>query len=548
MLAINGKGVCSGVGDGALYKFDILTTPLPEVTVKDETNENMLFVSAIGNLTEALEHNINTTQSTAHKETLQFYLNVLQNKNLKADAENTIKSKKICAQQAVYHAFETYKVSDEYDDNKKELIREIYLSLLYYISAAKLVQECKNASGRLVIAICVPLYTFLLEEIKENVSAVIMPNHASFLPCQDIMRHEQTAAVSVSEQDFLKLSGAERTLVDGQTGDVVQKPEPELLSAYAQKRLRYVQSMRRTQIMRGIDAITQNGVKIELTAEITDQNEARSAIDSDALAVGIFKSSALRTKSDKMYSEHGLFNLIRDTMLLFADKDVSITVPFTAVEKTALNMGKQADECHMAVSKALFGNDEMWREKLIECLLRTSAYGKLCILADGAEEPQDIVQFKEEIAQISKNLKKKNYVISDRVKIGTIINTVAAATITDLIATECDSVVIDARALESNIMQHKSSVISQKEGALNKHPAVLRTFAQVVRMAQVVNTPVSVFGYDVADTLLTSFFASLRINSICLLPHDISATKRTVRGLTQDDCRSALKECLQLVM
>ncbi len=544
MLDLVAKGISPGIGDGLLYNFEIYDTALPDVKIDNTDEETAMLENAHATFLDTILHNKQACESSEQKKRLESHIETMQGEEMKKSIIATIKDKKICAGQAVKKYFEE-KAKKEEGENT-DLNSELCLCLLYYTAVEKLKAACNGGEGRLVVQTKAPLYGFVIDEVLSGISAVIILESDNCEAELDIFRHAQIACISLKNEDYEKLKEGERTLLDGQLGTVVQNPDPSTLSGYAQKRLQNVQNLRRTQIMKGIAATTKSGISVDLVAEISGISGARAAIDNDSEGIGILKTNLLRIKSDRMMTSDELYNYLRDILLLNADKNVGVTLAPKGAVANEQSANKGNVGCKQALENTIFEDMSAWREKLFSCLLRTSAYGKLSILPLYTSEVQDIADLRKEIVQITKNLRDKNFVISDRVRIGTVINTAASATITDLIAQESDYIVIDAQSLAKNILQHRLKKQSIQSGELEKHPAVLRTIAQVIRMAQNASLPTAIFGFNTNDTSLVAFIVGLRISSICVLPHEVTPIKRTVRALTQEDCRTAMKKHLQL--
>ncbi|MEG2037528.1 MAG: putative PEP-binding protein, partial [Ruthenibacterium sp.] len=84
-----------------------------------------------------------------------------------------------------------------------------------------------------------------------------------------------------------------RTMVDGETGLVVQSPDTPTMSQLVQKRLHSIQDERRLGMLRGVPAQTADGVTILLTANIALPADAKMALSCDAEGIGLFRSELL---------------------------------------------------------------------------------------------------------------------------------------------------------------------------------------------------------------------------------------------------------------
>ncbi len=547
MQSFKGRGISNGVGDGLLYKFSIEQNVKSENTVNlqdeiEKFNEAILFLS------ETVQSEYEDTQNKKRTETLQNRLNLLQNDDFLKSVQDVITQKKVTAQSAILQFCKQCIQQENYFKTSKDDIYQVAYIAAYYISGKNFCAKVLNQTTRIVMATNLPIYNFMFEEIKHKLSGIIMCENCTDTVASDLARNENISVVVLSEEDFKKLCEDERTVTNASSGQVIQQPDSEELSGLAQKRLQYINSTRKNQLLQGIDTITQHGVRVNLTAEIVFKQHARTAVDFDASAVGLLKSDVIKYSATKHLTETELYSMYRDMFILMGDKSVTIMVNAkgkNSEEKYKISHITKTYSC-FAFPDIIFGCEKCWSEKNMRAILKASPYGKPKLLLNGVQSEQDVKEYKKELAKQTQILRKENKIVSENISVGVLINTPVTAAIADIIAEECDFLCIDVNSLANNIFYSSSTANRQNNGEIINHPAVMRTIAQIVRMAQHVNKKTLICGYNIFDVEKAAFFMGLRISEICALPNEIPAIKKKIRTLTREECKSAMVKYLQL--
>ncbi len=546
MQLLKGIGLASGVGDGLLFKFEINSNLKQNIDEQSKQEEIEKFNNALLFLEQIAQDELENTTNKKRTTFLQTRLNFLKSEEYINSIHKSILNENMAAEEAIFKVSkESIKKEKYFSITKDEFYQATYV-LAYVVSKQSFCKKILSNETRIVMATKLPIYYFMFEEIKHKLSCILMCENCIDKVAVDFARHEKIPVTVLSEADFDLLVEDKRTVTNEASGYVIQEPDSRVLSDLAQKRLVNLRDTRKHQMMQGIDAITQNGVRTSLTAETVLVQHARGAIDCDANAIGIVKSDYLRY-SMKSTAEKELYNLYRDILILMGDK--SVTIKCNVLNENSNELGiKYIEEKYkcLAYPDMIFSSNEQWDIINMRAILKSSPYGKPQILLCGAQSPKLVVDYKKELLKQTQNLRKDNSIISENIKIGACIRTPVSAAIADIIAEKCDFLFVDVGRLSKNIFTPEGKKSEQNEEDITNHPAVMRTIAQIARMAQHVNTSVTIGGYNIFPIDKAAFFMALRVNEICLLPSEIPHLKKEIRTLTREDCKQAMITHLQL--
>src|SRR6185436_9315545 len=132
------------------------------------------------------------------------------------------------------------------------------------------------------------------------------------------------------------------------------------------------------------------------------------------------------------------------------------------------------------------------------------------------------------------------------VPVGVMIETPSAATISDLLAVECDFLSIGT----NDLIQYSLAADREDEhvGYLYHplHPAILRVLRQVVVASEKTGCPVAMCGDMAGDAMLTWVLIGLGLRNLSMAPRQIPLVKAIVRATRIEDAERLLERALTM--
>ncbi len=320
-------------------------------------------------------------------------------------------------------------------------------------------------------------------------------------------------------------------IIDGDAGVVIVDPSPIILDEYVFKQRQAEIDRERLSRLRHRPAVTLDGHRIELLANIEMPEDTPAALEVGAVGVGLFRSEFLfmgrevqLPDEEEQYQAYcraldgmqGLPVTIR-TVDIGADKPLDKNLREDAHLNPAL--GLRAIRWSLA-DPAMFLTQ-------LRALLRAAAKGQVNILIPMLAHAREIRQTLSLIDHARVQLDNRG-LAHGPVKIGAMIEVPAAALSLPLFLRHFDFLSIGT----NDLIQYTLAIDRTDESVAHLydplHPAVLRLVADTIRAGQQAGKSISVCGEMAGDPQLTRLLLGLGLRSFSMHPTQILAVKQEV--------------------
>ncbi len=318
-------------------------------------------------------------------------------------------------------------------------------------------------------------------------------------------------------------------IIDGDAGVVVADPSPIILAEYGfRQRQGELDRSRLTRLLH-TPAVTLDGQKIELLANIEMPEDTAAAIRAGAVGVGLFRSEFLfMGRHNKLPNEeeqyvayrrtvegmHGLPVTIR-TIDIGADKPLDDDVH----EDTHLNPALGLRAIRWSLSEpAMFLTQ-------LRAVLRAAAHGQVYLLIPMLAHACEIRQTLALIDHARVQLDNRGTVYGD-IKIGAMIEIPAAALTLKVFLKYFDFLSIGTNDLTQYTLAIDRADASVAHLYDPTHPAVLRLVASTIAEGQAAGKPVCVCGEMAGDVAMTRLLLGMGLRSFSMHPSQILAVKQ----------------------
>ncbi len=320
-------------------------------------------------------------------------------------------------------------------------------------------------------------------------------------------------------------------IIDGDAGVVIVDPSPIILSEYSFKQRQGQVERERLARLRHTPAVTLDGEKIELLANIEMPEDTAAALATGAVGVGLFRSEFLfmgrqgnLPDEDEQYLAYrravegmnGLPVTIR-TIDVGADKPLDDTRHDAAHLNPAL--GLRAIRWSLA-------DPSMFLTQL-RAILRAAAHGKVNLLIPMLTHASEIRQTLQLVEQARHELDRKG-MVHGPVCLGAMIEIPAAALSLRLFLKHFDFLSIGT----NDLIQYTLAIDRADESVAHLydplHPAVLRLVADTISACQAQGKGVSVCGEMAGDVTMTKLLLGLGLRSFSMHPSQVLAVKQRI--------------------
>ena len=186
-------------------------------------------------------------------------------------------------------------------------------------------------------------------------------------------------------------------------------------------------------------------------------------------------------------------------------------------------------------------NPEFFRTQL-RALYRASVYGKLSILLPMVSSPEEIEYVRREIEKIKNELRLQGKNFSENVRVGVIIETPAAAIISDQISKDVDFLTINT----NNLIQYTLAMDRENQKLIDfyrpYHPAIKRLLKLIIDNTHKNGKQVSICGEIVADSAITKNLLALKADELVLRPANLLKIKAAVRETDTSNLSALLED------
>lgn len=322
-------------------------------------------------------------------------------------------------------------------------------------------------------------------------------------------------------------------IVDGFAGKLYVEPDEETLQKYEKRRAEEENKKRLLLELRGKDNITKDGTKINLYANIGGVSDVASALANDACGIGLFRSEFLYLESDTYPTEEEQFKAYKTVVETMAGKKVIIRTLDIGADKQVdyFELGKEENPAmgYRAIRICLDRQDVFKTQ--LRAIYRASHYGVISVMFPMIISVSEVRQIKKMIEEVKEELNEQEIPYGD-VEIGIMIETPAAAMISDLLAKE-----VDFFSIGTNDLTQYTLAIDRQNPKLDSfydahHEAVLRMIQMIVDNGHKEGCWVGICGELGADTELTETFLRMGVDELSVSPSMVLPVRAVIRNLS----------------
>ena len=319
-------------------------------------------------------------------------------------------------------------------------------------------------------------------------------------------------------------------VIDGFIGEFYIDPEPEILEKYQAKKEEQEAHRRLLAEQKGKPTVTKGGKAIKLFANIGSVSDLPAAMSNDAGGIGLFRSEFLYLESETYPTEDEQFKAYKMVAETMAGKKVIIRTLDIGADKQVdyFDLDKEENPAMgLRAIRICLTRPEIFKTQL-RALLRASAYGNIAVMYPMIISVEEVRQIKAIMEDVKKELDDAGIAYGN-VEQGIMIETPAAAIISDLLAKE-----VDFFSIGTNDLTQYTLAIDRQNAKLDEfydphHEAVLRMIEMVVDNAHKAGIWAGICGELGADMELTERFLAMGVDELSVSPTFIYPVRQIIR-------------------
>ncbi|HUJ25986.1 MAG TPA: phosphoenolpyruvate--protein phosphotransferase [Myxococcales bacterium] len=335
--------------------------------------------------------------------------------------------------------------------------------------------------------------------------------------------------------------------LDGGTGEVLVSPDAGDLKRFetagAEARSREAEMLEE----RDLPAITLDGRRVHLEANIEFPEEVPSVIAHGGEGVGLYRTEFLYLNREELPSEEEHYRAYAQILQQMAPRPVTIRTLDLGGDK--LPIGRRSHEPNPALGlraiRFTLKHPQLFRTQ-VRAMLRASAHGELRIMLPMIAAVGELREARAQIEAIRNELAAEGKPVTKRIPVGIMLETPAACLAADRLAKECDFFSIGT----NDLIQYSLAIDrSNRDVAYLYRPlhlGVMRLIQASVEGAKAAGIECAMCGEMAGDPLYVLILLGLGIDTFSANPSDMPPVKRVIRAASMEDARKLLEEAMAL--
>ena len=539
MLTITGKPVYGAISIGPLALFHRNTISTAVRTITDPEAEVQRFQSAREEAAAQLGQLYEKALETVGEEDaaiFEIHQMMLEDDEYIEGVESHIREEMLNAEAAVDRTAQELAamfrgMDDEYMQGRAADVLDISRRVEQILSGGPAIDFSQYDQVILAADDLAPSETMQLDT-KKILGFVLSGGSASSHTAILARNLGIATVVNTGTQIHTDLEG-KMAVVDGFTGTVYLDPDEATLAAMQEKQKQAQAERERLENVRGKESVTQDGQKVLIYANAGNPADLPRVVASDAEGIGLFRSEFLYLENDDYPTEEQQFGAYKKALTAMEGKRVVIRTMDIGADKKADYFDLDPEENPAMGLRAIricLTRPELFKTQL-RALCRASVYGRLAIMFPMIISVEEVRKAKALLAEVMAQLKKEGIPCAEQIETGIMIETPAAALVSDALAKE-----VDFFSLGTNDLTQYTLAIDRQQTKLDDffdphHPAVLRLIEMTAKNAHKAGIWVGICGELGADLSLTETFLRMGIDELSVSATSVLPLRDKVRSL-----------------
>lgn len=345
---------------------------------------------------------------------------------------------------------------------------------------------------------------------------------------------------------LVSMQTGDLAILDGEAGVIIINPDNAQLTLYETKLRQYQEARRNMDALRDLPAVTTDGYRIELAANIGLPRDVSTALANGAEGVGLYRTEFLFMNRDTMPTEDEQYAAYKAVVEEMGGRPVIIRTLDVGGDKQIdyLAMPKEANPfLGWRAVRMCLDRPELFTIQL-RALWRAGCHGKLLVMFPMISSLDEVRQAKSLLESAREELVAEGKQVARSLSVGIMIEIPSAALIANQLAREVDFFSIGS----NDLIQYTTGVDRMNEQIAHLyqplHPGVLNLISMVINAAHRNNKWVGMCGEMAGDISCVPLLIGLGLDEFSMSAGSIPLVKRRVRHLSRMQCRELAEKCL----
>ena len=486
-------------------------------------------------------------------EIFEDHLLVLEDPELIGSAISKIRDEKVNADYALNEIKEMFvamfeSMDNEYMRERAADIKDVTNRVLRHILGIKVVDLA--GLDEEVVLIAHDLTPSDTATMNKNMVLGFLTDIGGRTSHTAIMARTLEIAAVVGLNDITKkVKDGDYIVFNGDTGEVIVNPDEETKAKYASLKEEFEEYRKSLELLKGQASITTDGRHVELAGNIGSPNDVEGLIKNDAEGVGLYRTEFLyMDKEDSFPTEEEQYEAYKAVLEGMNNKPIVIRTLDIGGDKELPYFEMEAEMNPFLGYRAIrlcLDRKDIFKTQL-RALYRASVHGKLRIMFPMISSLEELLDAKEVIKEVLKELDAENIAYSNDVEVGMMIEIPSAAVISDVLAKHVDFFSIGT----NDLIQYTCAVdrMNQKISHLYNqfNPAVLRLIKMVIDNAHKEGKWVGMCGESAGDQRMIPILLGFGLDEFSMSPISILPARKLITSLSYADMQKFADEVLAM--
>lgn len=535
MEKFTGKSVCGGIAFGKVQLYRRSGQTVKRRHVEDAAAETARYIKARDEAAHELEllfYKANKEIGEAEAQIFSIHRMMLEDLDYNESVENIIKKQHINAETAVLMTADSFskmfaETDDAYMQARAADVRDVSDRVINILSGVSQTAPDTSESSIIFADDLAPSETLQMD--KSKITAFVTErgsptSHTAILARS--MNIPAIIGVAIPEECDGKAAAA-----DGYTGTVYIEPDEETLDMLRKKKSEKDGQRELLKQLKDKPTVTLDGKTVKLYANIGTPSDLGSVILNDAEGIGLFRSEFLYLESCDFPSEEVQFEAYKKVCSGMGEKPVIIRTLDIGADKK-IDYFNLPDEENPAMGmraiRICLTRRDIFKTQL-RAILHASAFGNIMIMLPMITAVREIDEAKKVLDEAKSELAAEGIPFAAKIPVGIMIETPAAAIISDELAGHADFFSIGT----NDLTQYTLAMDRQNDNISDfcdvHHEAVLRLIRMAAENAHKKGIWCGICGELGADLELIPEFMKMGIDELSVSPNRVLEVRKAVR-------------------
>ncbi|RLC73766.1 MAG: phosphoenolpyruvate--protein phosphotransferase [Chloroflexi bacterium] len=348
--------------------------------------------------------------------------------------------------------------------------------------------------------------------------------------------------------DLLEVADHTTLILDGGSGTLVVEPDEKTVAMHRTRQAVATTVLAQARERAHEPAITRDGHRVEIVANIGNVEGAWAALEAGAEGVGLLRTEFLYLERDRLPDEEEQYQAYRAIVYELGNLPVILRTLDIGGDKELpyLDLPQEMNPfLGVRAIRLCLARPELFKPQL-RAALRAGAGRNLKLMFPMVATVAEVRAARAILAECQAELLAEGQPIAEEMEVGIMVEIPAAALMADHLAAEIDFFSIGDNDLSQYTLAADRANANVASLASGFQPAVLRLVRDVITAAHVQGKWVGLCGELAGEPLAVPILLGLGLDEFSMNPPAIPLIKQIIRALTLDEAREVAQAALEL--